>query len=159
MQLVALSVQACAISAAAAAPSNDVDKHAWLFDSNSHLDAGAPCARQCTREVYPKQEDFEACYACGLEQPFKQADLGSIEIVFTINYTRDSLLLGGVQSTLSTTCVSLLEEEGIKVCLGTYVLSASMPSFTSCYTCTYTAFTVLIQYSMSLVIFLTRSVS
>ena len=60
-------------------------------------------------------EDFEPCYVCGADNLFQEADLGSIEIVFTISYTRGSLLLGGVQSTLSTTCVSLLEQEGMKV--------------------------------------------
>ena len=75
----------------------------------------APCARECTKEIYPMQEDFKHCYTCGETNPFQRPDLGSIEIVFTINYTRASLLLGGVQSTLSTTCVSLLEEEGMKV--------------------------------------------
>ena len=78
--------------------------------------ADAPCAHECTRQVYPQHEEFDACYACGKSHPFQQADLGSIEIVFEINYTRGSLLLGGVQSTLSTTCVSLLKDEGMKVC-------------------------------------------
>ena len=82
----------------------------------SALSADAPCAHECTQELYPQHGDFDACYACGKSHPFQQADLGSIEIVFQINYTRGSLLLGGVQSTLSTTCVSLLEEEGMKVC-------------------------------------------
>lgn len=77
--------------------------------------ADAPCVRECTKELYPQQEDFDACYACGKSHPFQQPEYGSIEIVFEINYTRSSLLLGGVQSTLSTTCVSLLEEEGMKV--------------------------------------------
>ncbi|KAL0046581.1 hypothetical protein WJX82_004436 [Trebouxia sp. C0006] len=79
-----------------------------------HL-ADAPCARECTRDVYPHQDDFNDCYRCGASNPFESLDLGSIEVVFTINYTRMSLLLGGVQSTLSTTCVSLLEEEGMKI--------------------------------------------
>lgn len=78
--------------------------------------ADAPCARECTREVSPQREDFDSCYACGQSHPFQQAELGSIEIVLEMNYTRNSLLLGGVQSTLATTCVTLLEEEGMKVC-------------------------------------------
>ena len=80
------------------------------------MSADAPCARECTQEVYPTHGNFDACHACGKSHPFLQADLGSIEIVFEVNYTRGSLLLGGVQSTLSTTCVSLLEEEGMTVC-------------------------------------------
>ncbi|KAL0019977.1 hypothetical protein WJX79_004684 [Trebouxia sp. C0005] len=79
-----------------------------------HL-ADAPCARECTREVYPNQDNFHECYRCGASSTFETVELGSIEIVFTINYTRLSLLLGGVQSTLSTTCVSLLEEEGLNL--------------------------------------------
>ncbi|KAL0020996.1 hypothetical protein WJX77_005136 [Trebouxia sp. C0004] len=79
-----------------------------------HL-ADAPCSRECTRDVYPNQENFEDCYQCGASNAFESVELGSVEIVFTINYTRLSLLLGGVQSTLSTTCVSLLEEEGMKI--------------------------------------------
>ena len=75
----------------------------------------APCAKECTREVFPDQEDFQGCYSCTQTNLFETPKLGSIEIVFTINYTRGSLLLGGVQSTLSTTCVSLLEEEGMTV--------------------------------------------
>ncbi|KAL3145136.1 hypothetical protein ABBQ38_001740 [Trebouxia sp. C0009 RCD-2024] len=84
------------------------------LQEGQHL-ADAPCVRECTKELYPQQEDFDACYACGKSHPFQQPEYGSIEIVFEINYTRSSLLLGGVQSTLSTTCVSLLEEEGMKV--------------------------------------------
>ena len=86
------------------------------------MTADAPCARECSCQVYPQHEKFDACHACGKSHPFQQADLGSIEIVFEINYTRSSLLLGGVQSTLSTTCVSLLEEEGMKVCQSLYQL-------------------------------------
>lgn len=88
----------------------------FVQEAKSVMAADAPCARECTREVYPQHEDFDSCYACGQSHPFQQAELGSIELVFEINYTRGSLLLGGVQSTLATTCVSLLEEEGMKVC-------------------------------------------
>ena len=77
--------------------------------------ADAPCARECTKDVYSNQDDFDDCYRCGSSNAFESLDLGSIEVVFTINYTRMSLLLGGVQSTLLTTCVTLLEEEGMKV--------------------------------------------
>ena len=84
------------------------------WDSSSLL-ADAPCARECTKDVYPNQDNFHDCSRCGASHAFESKDLGSIEIVFTINYTRSSLLLGGVQSTLSTTCVSLLEEEGMTV--------------------------------------------
>ena len=65
--------------------------------------------------MYPQEESFDSCYYCSSKEVFENSDLGSIEIVFTINYTRSSLLLGGIQSTLATTCVSLLEEEGMKV--------------------------------------------
>lgn len=87
--------------------------------------ADAPCAQECTRELYPWQDDFNPCYSCGKAHPFEQPELGSIEFVFEINYTRSSLLLGGVQSTLATTCVSLLEEEGMKVCRPCICLTAT----------------------------------
>lgn len=75
----------------------------------------APCASECNRELYPNQGDFVGCYQCGSANPFQNPEFGSTEIIFTISYTRASLLLGGVQSTLSTTCVSLLQGEGLKV--------------------------------------------
>ncbi len=75
----------------------------------------ALCANECHRELYPNLGDFVDCYQCGSANPFRNPDFGSTEIVFTISYTRASLLLGGVQSTLSTTCVSLLQGEGLKV--------------------------------------------
>lgn len=77
-----------------------------LFTPN----ADAACAKVCNRQVYPHEEPFEDCYRCSSKEVFERLELGSIEIVFTVNYTRSSLLLGGVQSTLATTCVSLLEE-------------------------------------------------
>lgn len=75
----------------------------------------APCANECNRELYPNQGNFVDCYQCGSAYPFQKPEFGSTEIIFTISYTRASLLLGGVQSTLSTTCVSLLQGEGLKV--------------------------------------------
>lgn len=84
------------------------------LQEGQHL-ADAPCANECNRELYPNQGDFADCYQCGSANPFRNADFGSTEIVFTISYTRASLLLGGVQSTLSTACVSLLQGEGLKV--------------------------------------------
>ena len=77
--------------------------------------ADAPCAKECTRQVYPREDDFASCYACAKAHTFNRPDLGSVEIVFTINYTRSSLLLGGVQSSLSTTCVSLFQQRGMQV--------------------------------------------
>ncbi|DBB03232.1 TPA: hypothetical protein ACH3X3_010633 [Trebouxia sp. C0006] len=84
------------------------------LQEGQHL-ADAPCASECNRELYPNQGDFVGCYQCGSANPFQNPEFGSTEIIFTISYTRASLLLGGVQSTLSTTCVSLLQGEGLKV--------------------------------------------
>ena len=101
------------------------------------LYADAACAKVCNRQVYPQEEPFDDCYHCSSKEVFEQLDLGSIEIVFTINYTRSSLLLGGVQATLATTCVSLLEEEGMKVHYFNFSLTLCLVVFfTLCYMCT-----------------------
>ena len=78
--------------------------------------ADAPCARPCTRRVYPAQEDFTECKRCSHdENPYEHQDLAGIEILLTLNYSRSSQLLGATQTSMANAFVKLLKTEGTEV--------------------------------------------
>lgn len=86
----------------------------YLIDNIAIADA--PCAPECTKQVYPAMEDFAQCKQCSSEHgKFNRSDLAGIEVLITLNYSRDSQLLGATQISLVDTYIELLKAEGTEV--------------------------------------------
>lgn len=80
--------------------------------------AEAPCAAQCTKQVYPTMEDFTSCTECTSKKeniPYSTQENAGIEVVLTLHYSRRSQLLGAAQPTMVNAFVDLLQDRGIKV--------------------------------------------
>lgn len=80
--------------------------------------AEAPCASQCTKQVYPNMDDFTDCVECSSKTeniPYDSLDNAGIEIVLLLQYSRKSPLLGAAQPNMVSAFVDLLQERGIKV--------------------------------------------
>lgn len=95
---------------------------------------GAPCAAQCTKQVYPNMADFTSCTECTSKKeniPYSTQENAGIEFVLTLHYSRRSQLLGAAQPTMVNAFVDLLQDRGIKVKMvgSTYRLTDSAKAF------------------------------
>ena len=68
-------------------------------------------------QVYPEIENGDACVACGQANRniWQDQNLAGIDLNVTVNYTRDSMLIGTTMTTFARDISTMLQSHSIQV--------------------------------------------
>lgn len=82
--------------------------------SASHLLCTGLCKRECSLEVFPDIDNGDACQACGRANPYWQdKNFAALDLKVTVNYTRESMLIGTTMTTFARDITTMLHSKGV----------------------------------------------
>ena len=76
-----------------------------------------PCTKECLLQVFPQIENGDACVACGEANRgiWHDQTLAGLNLNVTVNYTRDSMLIGTTMTTFARDITTMLQSHSIQV--------------------------------------------
>ena len=85
-----------------------------LADSASLSQCTGLCKEECSLEVFPNIDNGDACQACGGANSYWQdKNLAALDLNVTVNYTRDSMLIGTTMTTFARDITTMLHSKGV----------------------------------------------
>lgn len=75
-----------------------------------------PCKEECLLQVYPQIDNGDACVACGQANRniWQNHNLAGLDLNVTVNYTRDSMLIGTTITTFARDITTMLQSHSIQ---------------------------------------------
>lgn len=84
-------------------------------DSDDAWTAG-PCKDECRLEIFPKLDNGDACRLCGQQNHvWQNKAYAGLDVKASVNYTRDSMLIGTTVATFARDASKGLQAEGLQV--------------------------------------------
>jgi hypothetical protein len=76
-----------------------------------------PCHKECLLQVYPLIDDGDACRACGRASShiWQDQNLAGLNLNVTVNYTRESMLIGTTMTTFARDITTMLQSQNVQV--------------------------------------------
>ena len=82
--------------------------------SGSHLLCTGLCQKECSLEVFPDIDNGDACQACGRANSYWQdKNFAALDLKVTVNYTRESMLIGTTMTTFARDITTMLHSKGV----------------------------------------------
>ena len=86
------------------------------------------CKEECFLEVFPDIDNGDACQACGRTNNYWQdKNLAALDLNVTVNYTRESMLIGTTMTTFARDITTMLHSKGVvnvsSICLSSWSLA------------------------------------
>ena len=72
------------------------------------------CKEECSLEVFPNIDNGDGCQACGRANSYWQdRNLAALDLNVTMNYTRESMLIGTTMTTFARDITTMLHSKGV----------------------------------------------
>ena len=78
-----------------------------------------PCRDECLLTVYPSIDHGAVCQACGRANKsiWSDPNLAGLDLNVTVNYTRDSMLIGTTMTSFARDITTMLHSQNVQVSL------------------------------------------
>lgn len=85
-----------------------------LLSHSAHVWYTGLCKEDCSLEVFPNIDNGDACQACGNANKYWQdSNLAALDLNVTVNYTRQSMLIGTTMTTFARDITTMLHSKGV----------------------------------------------